>query len=205
MTTTNESSNPTAPVQEAPQPSFLKRYWSWLVLLLFVIALPVSWVATSKISGDVSVTVSGGTPAALQGAKVTLYEVTPEEEQHLTAALAELQRQNELEKAENTRVFGSQHADEFAHSSLAGYNNLSDTKHCFSLEKEMEETKKFAQRSETTDGQGGFSFRTPPGRYVVEIIGQQGNDRFEFVETVDLRWRTYLKLADATCHYSLTN
>lgn len=205
MTTTNESSNPTAPVQEAPQPSFLKRYWSWLALLLFVIALPVVWVATSKISGDVSFAVSAGSPAAVQGAKVTLYEVTQEEEQHLTATLAELQRQNELEKAENTRVFGSQHADEFAHSSLAGYNNLSDTKLCFSLEKEMEETKKFAQRSETTDSHGGFAFRTRPGRYVVEIIGQQGNDRFEFVEAVDLRWRSYLKLVDATCHYSLTN
>jgi hypothetical protein len=173
--------------------------------LLFVIALPISWVATSRISGDVSYAASGGASAALQGVKVTLYKVTPEEEQHLTTTLAELQRQNELEKAENTRVFGSQHADEFAHSSLAGYNNLSDTKHCFSLEKEMDETKKFAQSSETTDGQGRFSFHTAPGRYVVEIVGQRGNDRFAFVEAVDLRWRSYLKLADATCHYSLTN
>lgn len=205
MSSTNPSANATVPVREAPGPSFVKRYWSWLVLLFFVIAAPLAWMVTSKISGDVSVAVSGGAPTAFQGAKVTLYEITPEEEQHLTAALAELQRQNELEKAENTRVFGSKAADEFAHSSLVGYNNLSDTKLCFSLEKEMEETKKSGARSETTDSEGRFSFRTRPGRYVLEIIGQQGAERFEFVETVDLRWRSYLKLLNATCHYSLAN
>lgn len=205
MSSTNPSANATLRAQDAPGPSFLKRYWSWLVLLFFVIAFPVSWVATSKISGDVSVAVSSGTAATLQGAKATLYKVTPEEEQHLTASLAELQRQNELEKAENNRVFGSKSADEFAHSSLVGYNNLSDTKHCFSLEKEMEETKKSQLRGQTTDGQGRFSFHVPPGRYVLEIIGQQGPERFEFVETIDLRWRSDLHLVDATCHYSLAN
>lgn len=205
MTLPLESANATAPAEQAPFALFLKRYWSWLVLLLFVIALPVSWVATSKISGDVSVAVSGGAATVLQGAKVTLYKITPEEEQHLTAALADLQRQNELEKAENTRVFGSQHADEFAHSSLVGYNNLSDTKHCFSLEKVMDETKKSDPRSAITDSQGGFSFGARPGRYALEIVGQQGPERFEFVETIDLKWRSYLKLVDASCHYSLTN
>lgn len=149
--------------------------------------------------------VAGGSTTTLQGAKVELYRVTPEEEHQLTVALAELQRQNELEKAENTRVFGSKGADEFARSSLVGYNNLSDTKLCFSLEKVMEETKKSGGTSQTTDSQGRFAYRVPPGRYVLEIIGQQGSERFEFVETVDLRWRSYLKLVDATCHYNLVN
>lgn len=205
MTTTNESATGAPPAPEAPRPSFLKRYWSWLVLLLFVISLPVTWVATSKISGDVSVTVSGGAATELQGAKVTLYKITPEEEQHLTTALAELQRQNELEKAENARVFGSKNADEFAHSSLVGYNNLSDTKHCFSLEKVMKETKKSDARGQVTDSQGRFSFWAMPGGYLVEIVGQEGPERFEFVETIDLKWRTYLRLVDPSCRYSLVN
>ncbi len=183
----------------------LKKYSGLFAGLAIIAMVVVIWMETSKITGEASVAGSNGGAVALAGARVTLYNVTEEQKQRLTAALADLQQQNQQEKDANARVFPTESQDPLTHSTLAGYNNLSDTKHCFALEKVLDEVRKSAVRRETTDSRGHFGFRALPGRYVLEIVGQASDQHIVFVEPVEPRWHTDFKLADPTCRYSLTN
>ncbi len=188
---------------EAPVTSFLKKFLGLFVGLAIIGLVVLIWLETAKITGDVSLAGSNGTPVTLSGARVTLYQVTEQQEQRLSAALAELQRQNQQEKETNARVFPAGSTDDLTRSTLAGYNNLSDTKQCFALEKVLDEIRTFAIRKEATDGKGHFGFRALPGRYILEIVGQGGGQYVVFVEHVEPRWHTYFKLADPICHYNL--
>ena len=183
----------------------LKKYLGLIVGLAVVALIVIVWQETAKIAGDVSAPGSTGAAVALSGARVTLYKVAEEQEQRLSAALANLQQQNQQEKADNARVYSAESKDEMTRSNLASFNNLSDTKHCFALEKVLDEIRKSAVRKETTDSQGHFGFRALPGRYVLEIVGQPTGQYVLFVEHVEPKWHTNFKLAEPTCHYSLTN
>ena len=183
----------------------LKKYFGLIVGLAVVALIVVVWQETAKITGDVSVAGSTRTAAPLSDARVTLYKVTEEQEQRLSAALANLQQQNQQEKNDNARVFSGESTDNSVRSTLAGYNNLSDTKHCFALEKAVDEIRKSAVRKQTTDSQGHFGFRALPGHYVLEIVSQANGQYTVFVEPVEPKWHTDFKLAEPTCHYSLTN
>jgi len=183
----------------------LKKYSSLFAGLAIIAMIVIIWRETSKITGDVSLVGSSGAAVALSGARVTLYKVTEERERLLTAALDDLQQQNQQAKAANARVFPAGNTDDLVRSTLAGYNNLSDTKHCFALEKVLDEIRKSGVRSETTDGQGHFGFRALPGRYVLEIVGQASGQYIVFVEHVEPKWHSYFKLLDPSCRYSLTN
>jgi hypothetical protein len=176
-----------------------------LIGLALIALIVVIWLETSKITGDVSVADSNGVAVAFSGAHVTLYKVTEEQGQRVSAAVAGLQRQNQQEKDSNARVFPAESTDPSIRSTLAGYNNLSDTKQCFALEKVVDEIRGSAVRKETTNGQGHLGFRALPGRYVLEIVGQVNDQRTVFVEQVEPKWHTHFKLADPTCHYTLTN
>jgi hypothetical protein len=188
-----------------PVVSFLKKYLSLFVGLAIVGLIVLVWLETSRITGDVSVTGSNGATAAVSGARVTLYIVTEEQEQRLSASLADLQQQNQQDKTANARVFPAESTDEVTRSNLASYNNLSDTRHCFALEKVVDEIRKSAVRKETTDSQGHFGFRALPGHYFLEIVGQPNGQYVLFVEPVEPRWHTHFKLADPTCRYTMTN
>ncbi len=183
----------------------LKKYFGLLVGLAVIALIVVIWLETSKITGDVSVADSNGATVALSGARVTLYNVTEEQRQRLAATLAGLQRQNQQEKDTNARVFPAASPDPSIRSTLAGYNNLSDMKECFALEKVVDEIRKAAVRRQTTDSQGHFGFRALPGRYVLEIVGQASGQQIVFIEQVEPKWHTHFKLVDPSCHYTLTN
>jgi hypothetical protein len=190
---------------EAQAMFFLRKYISLFVGLAIIAVLVIVWLETSKITGDVSVVGSNGAAVTLSGARVTLYIVTEEQEQRFSAALANLQQENQQEKDANARVFSAESTDNMIRSTLAGYNNLSDTKHCFALEKVMDEFRKSAVRKGTTDNQGHFGFRARPGHYLLEIVGQPNGQYVLFVEHVEPKWHTYFKLADPNCRYSMTN
>src|SRR5713226_3483670 len=183
----------------------LKKYLGLIIGLAVIAMIYIIWQETAKITGDVSAAGSTGAAVALSGARVTLYEVTGEQEQRVSTALADLQQENRQEKADNARVYSPDSKDEMVRSNLASFNNLSDTKHCFALEKVLDEIRKSAVRKETTDSQGHFGFRALPGRYVLEIVGQPNGQYVLFVERVDPKWHTHFKLAEPTCHYSMTN
>jgi hypothetical protein len=183
----------------------LKKYLGLIVGLAVVALIVVVWQETAKITGDVSAPSSTGAIVPLSAARVTLYKVTEEQQQRLSAALANLQQQNQQEKESNARVFSAASADNSVRSTLAGYNNLSDTKHCFALEKVVDEIRKSAVRKEATDSQGHFGFRALPGHYVLEIVSQENGQYTVFFEQVEPRWHTHFKLAEPTCRYSLTN
>jgi hypothetical protein len=188
-----------------PVVSILKKYSTLFAGLAVIAMIVIIWRETSKITGDVTVAGSNGAAVALSGARVTLYNVTEERGKHLSAAIADLQQQNQQEKDANARVFRAESTDDTAPSTLAGYNNLSDTKHCFALEKVLDEIRKSAVRRETIDSQGHFGFRAVPGRYVLEIVGQASGQYIVFVEPVEPKWHSYFKLANPSCRYSLTN
>ena len=192
-------------VSESRTAAFLRRYGGLLLVLFLVAGVVIFWLASSKITGEVVVAISNQDTAALTGASVTIYSVSEDQQQRITGALAKIQQENEQEKSANARVFQIQSADERTQSDLAGYNNLSDTKHCFALEGILDEIRKTGTRKKSTDGQGRFAVRALPGRYLLEIVGQVSNQRFEFIENVDLKWRSNLKLTDPGCHYSLAN
>src|SRR5216683_3837379 len=183
----------------------LKRYLGLILGLAAVAMIYIIWQETAKITGEVSAAGSTGAAVGLSGARVTLYEVTEEQEQRISAALANLQQQNQQEKADNARVYSAESKDEMVRSNLASFNNLSDTKHCFALEKALDDVRKSAVRKETTDSQGRFEFRALPGRYVLEIVSQANGQYSVFAEPVEPKWHTHFKLAEQTCHYSLTN
>jgi hypothetical protein len=183
----------------------MKKYLSLLIGLALIALIVVIWLETSKITGDASVAGSNGAAVALSGARVTLYNVTEEQGKHLATALASLQQQNQQEKDTNARVFPAESSDPSVRSTLAGYNNLSDTKECFALEKVVDEIRKSAVRKETTDSRGHFAFRALPGRYVLEIVGQASDQRVMFIEQVEPKWHSHFKLAEPSCHYTLTN
>ncbi len=183
----------------------LKKYFPLLAGLAVIALIVVIWLETSKITGDVSTPDSNAGAVALSGARVTLYNVTQEQGQRLSDAVAGLQRQNLQEKDSNARVFPAASSDPSIRSNLAGYNNLSDTKQCFALEKVVDEIRKSVVRKETTDSQGHFGFRALPGRYVLEIVGQASGQYIVFVEQVEPKWHSHFKLVDPTCHYTLTN
>jgi len=184
---------------------FLKKYLSLFVGLAIIALIVIIWLETSKITGDVSVVGSNSAAVTLSGARVTLYNVTEEQEQRLSAALANLQQQNQQEKDANARVFSAESTDNSIRSTLAGYNNLSDTKHCFAVEKVLDEIRQSATRKEITDSQGHFGFRALPGHYFLEIVSQQNGQYIVFVERVEPRWHTDFKLTEPSCGYSLTN
>jgi hypothetical protein len=185
--------------------SLLRKYLGLIVGLAVVGLIVIVWQETAKITGDVSAPSSTGATVPLSGARVTLYKVTEEQQQRLSAAVANLQQQNQQEKDSNARVFSAESADNSVRSTLAGYNNLSDTKHCFAVEKVVDEIRKSAVRRETTDNQGRFGFRALPGHYVLEIVSQDNGQYTVFVEPVEPKWHTHFKLTEPTCHYSLTN
>ncbi len=185
--------------------SLLKKYLGLIVGLAVVALIVIIWYETAKITGEVTVVGPTGTSVALSGARVTLYDVTEEQAQRISAALANLQQESEQEKTDNARVYSAASTDEMTHSNLVNFNNLSDTKHCFALEKVVDEIRKSAVRKETTDSQGHFGFRALPGHYVLEIVGQPTGQYVVFVEDVEPKWHTAFKLAEPTCNYSLSN
>ena len=185
--------------------SLLKKYLGLILGLAAIATIYVIWQETAKITGEVSAAGSTGAAVALSGARVTLYEVTEEQGQRISAALTNLQQENQQEKSDNARVYSAESKDEMVRSNLASFNNLSDTKHCFALEKALDEVRKSAVRKETTDSQGRFGFRALPGHYLLEIVSQANGQYSVFVEPVEPKWHTHFKLAEPTCHYSLTN
>ena len=191
-------------VSESRTASFMKRYGGLLLVLILAAGVVIFWLASSRITGEVVVATGNQNTAALPGASVTIYSVNEDQRQRITGALAKIQRENDEEKATNSRVFQIPAADQRTDSDLAGYNNLSDTKHCFALESVLDEIRKSGKRKESTDSQGRFAIWALPGRYLLEIVGQESNQRFEFVEHVDLKWRSDLKLTEPSCRYSLT-
>jgi hypothetical protein len=185
--------------------SFIKQFGGFILIFVLLAALLLFWLASSRITGQVAVATSNQDAAALRGANVTIYSVSEEQQQRITAALAKIQQVNDEEKAANARVFQIQSTDQRIRADLAGYNNLSDTKHCFALEGVMDEIRKSGARKNSTDSQGRFAIRTLPGRHLLEIVGQESNQRFEFIETVYLTWRSNLNLTEPSCRYSLAN
>jgi hypothetical protein len=183
----------------------LKRYLGLILGLAAIALIYIIWQETAKITGEVSAAGSTGGAEALSGARVTLYNLTDEQENSLSAALADLQQQNQQEKDANARVFPAESTVDSARSTLAGYNNLSDTKHCFALEKVLDKIRKSAVRRASTDSHGHFGFRALPGRYLLEIVGQASGQYVVFVEHVEPKWHSYFKLSDPSCRYSLTN
>jgi hypothetical protein len=181
----------------------VKKYAGFIVPLALAAAAIIFWQATSKISGEVSAVIGNAAAVALPGVSVALYKVPDDQQQLVLTKLGNLKQENEQAKSQNARVFPAQSSDERTRSDLAGYNNLSDTKHCFAVEKVMDEIRKFAIRKQSTDSQGRFAFHVLPGQYLLEIVGQGGNHRFEYIEPVDLKWRVNLKLADPSCQYSM--
>jgi len=192
-------------VPESRTAAFLKRYGGLLLVPILVAGVVIFWLASSRITGEVVVATSNQDTTALTGASVTIYSVNEDQRQRIAGTLAILQQENEQEKSTNASVFRAPSADERTRSDLAGYNNLSDTKHCFALEGVLDEIRKTGAHKNSTDGQGRFAIRALPGRYLLEIVGQVSNQRFEFIENVDLKWRSELKLTDPSCHYSLAN
>jgi hypothetical protein len=201
----NPAPNKVPPLSKSRTASFVKRFGGLILLIVLVAAVPIIWVATSKITGEVAVPVTNQDVVALHGASVTVYSVDEGQQQRMTSALAKIQQTNAEEKAANARVFQIPAADERARSDLSGYNNLSDTKHCFALEGVLDEIRKSGVRKKSTDSQGRFAIHALPGKYLLEIIGQESNQRFEFIENVDLKWRSNLKLTEPSCRYSLAN
>lgn len=193
------------PVPESRTAAFLKRYGGLLLVLFLAAGVVIFWLASSRITGEVIVAINNQDTAALTGAGVTIYSIDEEHWQRISGTLAKLQQENEEEKAANARVFQIQSGDERASSDLAGYNNLSDTKHCFALEGILEELQKSVVRKKSTDSRGRFAVRALPGRYLLEIAGQVSNQRFEYIENVDLKWRSNLRLTEPSCRYSLAN
>ncbi|MFI5096114.1 MAG: hypothetical protein WCE50_11690 [Candidatus Acidiferrum sp.] len=190
---------------ESRTAAFLKRYGGLLLVLFLAAGVVIFWLASSRITGEVIVAINNQDTAALTGAGVTIYSIDEEHWQRISGTLAKLQQENEEEKAANARVFQIQSGDERASSDLAGYNNLSDTKHCFALEGILEELQKSVVRKKSTDSRGRFAVRALPGRYLLEIAGQVSNQRFEYIENVDLKWRSNLRLTEPSCRYSLAN
>ncbi len=168
--------------------SLLKKYLGLIVGLAVVALIVVIWYETAKITGDVTLVDPTGAAVALSGARVTLYDLTEEQAQRISATLANLQQENQQEKTDNARVYSAASTDEMTHSNLVNFNNLSDTKHCFALEKVVDEIRKSAVRKETTDSQGHFGFRALPGHYVLEIVGQPTGQYVVFVEHVEPKW-----------------
>lgn len=182
-----------------------KKYLGLLAGVAIIALIVMIWEETAKITGDVSAAASTGTVVPLSGARVTLYQVTEGQEQRLPASLASLQQQSQQEMESNAHVFSAESADSSFRSTLAGYNNLSDTKHCFALEKVVDEIRKSPVRKQTTDSHGHFGFRALPGHYILEIFSQENGRYTLFVEQVEPKWHTYFKLAEPTCSYSMTN
>jgi hypothetical protein len=183
----------------------LKKYLALIIGLAAIAMIYIVWQETAKITGDVSAANSTGAAVPLSGARVTLYEVTTEQQQRMSAALANLQQENQQERTDNARVYSADSKDEMVRSNLASFNNLSDTKHCFALEKVVDEIRKSVVRKETTDSQGHFGFRSLPGHYFLEVVSQANGQYTVFVEPVEPKWHAYFKLAEPTCHYSLSN
>jgi hypothetical protein len=201
----NPAPNEVSPVSTSRTAIFLKKYGGLTLLLVLVAAVPILWLATSKISGEVDVPLANQEIVALPGASVTIYSLEEDQQQRITGALAKIQQTNDEEKAANARVFQIPESDERTRSDLAGYNNLSDTKHCFALEGIIDEIRKSGVHKKNTDVQGRFTIQELPGKYLLEIVGQANDQRFEFIENVDLKWRSNLKLTEPSCHYSLAN
>ena len=183
----------------------IRKYAGWLIPLAIAAAAIIFWQATSKISGEVSAVIGNGAAVALPSLTVTLYKLPEDQQQPLLDKLGALKQANDQAKSQNARVFPAQSSDERTRSDLAGYNNLSDTKHCFAVEKVMDEIRGFAIRKQSTDSQGRFAFHVLPGQYLLEIVGQGRDHYFEYTEPVDLKWRVNLKLADPSCQYSMAN
>ncbi len=133
--------------------SLLKKYLGLILGLVAIAMIYIVWQETAKITGEVSAAGSIGAAVALSGARVTLYEVTEEQEQRISAALANLQQENQQEKADNARVYSAESKDEMVRSNLASFNNLSDTKHCFALEKALDDVRKQIRRAQGNHGQ----------------------------------------------------
>jgi hypothetical protein len=183
----------------------VKKYTGLIVPFAIAAAAIIFWLATSKISGEVSAVIGNAAAVALPSATVALYKVPGDQQQLVLTKLGNLKQENDQAKSQNARVFPAQSSDERTRSDLAGYNNLSNTKHCFAVEKVMDEIRRFAIRKQSTDSQGRFAFRVLPGQYLLEIVGQGGNHYFEYTEPVDLKWRVNLKLADPSCQYSMAD
>ena len=186
---------------------FVKKYAGLIVAFAIAAAVIIAWLATSKISGRVSVVIGDTSPVGVPDAHVTLYKVPEEQHQQqlVLTRLSNLRQENEQAKSQNERVFPSQSSDERTRADLAGYNNLSDTKHCFAVEKALDEIRGFAIRKQSTDSQGHFALRVLPGKYLLEIVGKVGDHYYDFVEPVDLKWRVNLQLADPNCQYSMAD
>jgi hypothetical protein len=105
---------------------------------------------------------------------VTLYKVPEEQHQQqlVLTRLSNLKQENEQAKSQNERVFPSQSSDERTRADLAGYNNLSDTKHCFAVEKVLDEIRGFAIRKQSTDSQGHFASACCRGNICWKLSGR---------------------------------
>src|SRR5438309_11438801 len=114
--------------------SLLKKYLGLIVGLAVVALIVIVWYETAKITGDVTVVGPTGTSVALSGARVTLYDVTEELAQRMSAALANFQQESQQEKPDNARVYSAASTDERTDPNVVNFHNLSDTNHCFALD-----------------------------------------------------------------------
>jgi hypothetical protein len=108
----------------------VRKYFGWIVPFAIVAAAIIFWQVTSKISGEVSAVIGNAAAVALPSLSVTLYKLPEDQQQPLLDKLGALKQANDQAKSQNARVFPAQSPDEGIRSDLAGYNNLSDTKHC---------------------------------------------------------------------------
>jgi len=82
----------------------LKRYLGLILGLAAIALIYIIWQETAKITGEVSAAGSTGGAAALSGARVTLYNLTDEQENSLSAALADLQHPPEARRRSRVRA-----------------------------------------------------------------------------------------------------
>src|SRR6202049_3826125 len=85
----NPAPNEVPPVSASRTAIFLKKYGGLILLFVLVAAVPILWLATSRISGEVDVPLTSQEIVALPGASVTVYSLEEDQEERLGGDLAE--------------------------------------------------------------------------------------------------------------------
>ncbi len=55
----------------------------------------------------------------------------------------------------------------------------------------------------TTDRNGNFSVRLPPGRYLIHVLGQAGRKQAQWLGEVHVLWRSETRLSTPICSYDV--
>ncbi len=73
----------------------------------------------------------------------------------------------------------------------------------FCMDLRSEEAKFFRQPVEevNADRNGRFSLRLLPGKYVLLVSGQAGNEHAEWLREVTVVWRSQVRMVDPVCRY----